>query len=240
MTPDYLKERALRDQESLGIDCEYLNGYSHMGVMSMMKIGICLLGMAALFAGNCSSNSLEANTSSSSAINTSPAARDDPKPETQPVTKAEDRKMKPIDACALIEKSEVGKVQSQKVSEAKSTTRDDAQFSISQCFYMAAAYERSVSLEVSERHPLNPDSDAVKHFWDERFDGARASRKKEKPKVITGVGEKAYWVGNDKVGSLYALERERIVRVSIGGPDTGDTKIQKSKTLVAKALKRLK
>ena len=148
--------------------------------------------------------------------------------------------MKTIDACALIEKSEVGKVQSQKVSEAKSTTRDDAQFSISQCFYMAAAYERSVSLEVSERHPRNPDPDAVKHFWDERFNGARATRKKEKPKVIAGVGEKAYWVGNDKVGSLYALERERIVRVSIGGPDTENTKIQKSKTLVGKALKRLK
>ena len=104
-------------------------------------------------------------------------------------------------------------MQNQKIGKTKSTTRDDSQFSISQCFYMAAAFERSVSLEISESHPRNPDLNAVKRFWDERFEGA-----KEKPKVVTGLGEKAYWVGNNKVGAVYAFERGRIVRVSVGGP----------------------
>jgi hypothetical protein len=203
--------------------------------MFMIKIGVWVIGSAVLFAGNCSSSAPEANTSSNPIKNSSPAVGYEAKPDLPPVTTAKDRKTKTTDACALIEKSEVAKVQNQKIGEAKSTTRDDSQFSISQCFYVAAAFERSVSLEVSELDPRNLDPHAVKRFWDERFEVAEATRKK-----VTGVGEKAYWVGNDKVGALYAFERGRIVRVSVGGPDTEDTKIQKSKALVAKALKRLK
>lgn len=205
----------------------------------MIKIGVLMIGSAVMFAGNCGP-SAPANTSSNPRKNSSPAVSYEAKPETPPDSTAKERKTKTTDACALIEKSEVAKVQNQKIGEAKSTTRDDdPQFSILQCFYLAAAFERSVSLEVSERHPGNADPNAVKRFWDERFEGAKATRKKERPKVVAGVGEKAYWVGNDKVGALYAFERGRIVRVSVGGPDTEETKIQKSKKLLQKALKRL-
>ena len=39
--------------------------------------------------------------------------------------------------------------------------------------------------------------------------------------------------------ALYALKKRAIVRVSVGGPDTEDVKIEKSKKLAHKALKRL-
>jgi hypothetical protein len=214
---------AARNSMRKGLGFGKISNNLRLGIVALL---VCVMLSAFLVTMRGASNPIK---------NSSPAVSYEAKPEVPAVTTAKDRNTKTTDACALIEKSEVAKVQNQKIGEAKSTTRDDSQFSISQCFYRAAAFERSVSLEVSERLPRNPDPNAVKRFWDERFE-----RAKEKPKVVTGVGEKAYWVGNDKVGALYAFDRGRIVRVSVGGLDTEETRIQKSKTLVGKALKRLK
>jgi len=46
-------------------------------------------------------------------------------------------------------------------------------------------------------------------------------------------------MGSEKAGAVYVLTKNRMVRVSVGGPDDAKTKIEKSKTLAAKVLKRL-
>jgi len=59
------------------------------------------------------------------------------------------------------------------------------------------------------------------------------------PQPVPGIGEEAFWLGSPKAGALYVLKGDQMVRVSVGGPDDMKTKIEKSKKLAAKALKRL-
>ena len=60
------------------------------------------------------------------------------------------------------------------------------------------------------------------------------------PKKIDGVGEEAYWSASRVGGALYVLKNnDAYVRVSVGGPDPEDKKIEKCKALAEKALGRL-
>ena len=59
------------------------------------------------------------------------------------------------------------------------------------------------------------------------------------PERIKGVGEEAYSVGNAKIGALYVIKGEKIVRISIGGSQNQPERIQKMKTLAQYVIKRL-
>jgi hypothetical protein len=59
------------------------------------------------------------------------------------------------------------------------------------------------------------------------------------PRKITGVGDEAYWMGSRVGGALYVLKKNAFIRISVGGPGNEEEKINKSKTLAQKALKRL-
>lgn len=209
-----------------------------------IKLAILLLGLLLFVADGCDSKSGGAPpatppTPSPSSAPPASAAVNKPASESggAPLKEAE---AKPApDACALLEKSEVAAVQGQQVTDAKPSSRDDGQFLSSQCFYVAAAFDRSVSLEVTERSPKNSDQDALKNFWASRFEGAKATKKKDLPVPVAGVGDKAFWVGNDKLGALYALKKDKLVRVSVGGPGGASEKIEKSKKLAEQVLRRL-
>ena len=59
------------------------------------------------------------------------------------------------------------------------------------------------------------------------------------PKKITGVGEAAWWSANRMGGALYVLKGNVFIRISVGGPETEEVRIEKTKALAAKALSRL-
>ncbi len=75
--------------------------------------------------------------------------------------------------------------------------------------------------------------------------GEHAEEKGEKeekrvpPKKIEGLGDDAYWVGTRVGGTLYVLKKGAFIRLSLGGPDSQEMKIEKSKKLAEKALGRL-
>ena len=144
-----------------------------------------------------------------------------------------------FDACALIKASEVGAVQNDKITGTKSSSRFNGTFTVSQCFYTAAKFVNSVSLEVNQRKPEDSNQNAVLEFWTQQFREAKDRRKSVKPRLVPGVGDEAYWVGSSKMGALYALKKDRYLRVSLGGGDTEEVKLQKSKKLAEYALKRL-
>ena len=52
-------------------------------------------------------------------------------------------------------------------------------------------------------------------------------------------GDEAFWTGNPLVGALYVLKDDSYLRISIGGAEEASVKIQKTKALAQKALKRL-
>jgi hypothetical protein len=144
-----------------------------------------------------------------------------------------------FDACSLIKAAEVGAVQNDKITGTKSSSRFNGTFAVSQCFYTAANFVNSVSLEVNQGMPDDSQRNSVLQFWTQQFRQAKDNRKSVKPKLIPGIGDEAYWVGSSKMGALYILKRGRYFRVSVGGPDAEEVKLQKSKKLAAYALKRL-
>ena len=161
-----------------------------------------------------------------------------------------------IDGCALLTKEETEAVQGSPIKETKSSARSDGAFRVSQCFYTATEFSRSVSLAVMQRDPGRPTTTSPKDFWKERF-GRYSGHEKERdkveketerkgekeesvpPKKIDGIGEEAFWASNRFGGILYILNGDAFVSISLGGTDDEETKLQKSKALAQKALQRL-
>lgn len=84
-----------------------------------------------------------------------------------------------IDACALIQNKEVAKVQGGAIKEAKSNQRNDGQYLMSQCFYTAEEFVRSVSLTVFQPNPADP-SKQPKEYFAEKFRDAGKKSKEER------------------------------------------------------------
>jgi hypothetical protein len=168
-----------------------------------------------------------------------------------------------VDACALISKEEVEAVQGSPIKETKSSERSNGVFRVAQCFYTAAEFSKSVSLAVTQRDPASAATRSPKDFWKEtfgRYTGEEKEREEDKekkeslreqtrgkaeeeesvpPKKIDRIGDEAYWIGNRFGGALYVLKKDAFIRISVGGPDNEETKINKSKALGQKALERL-
>jgi len=159
------------------------------------------------------------------------------------------------DACSLISKDEIGSVQEVSVNEIKSSERSEGVFRVSQCFYTAAEFSKSVNLALVEKDPNQRSQRRPKDFWKEKF-GAYNTNEKERdeksktkareqhekggpPKKISGLGDDAYWVSNRFGGVLYILKSDAFISIGLGGTDDEATKLEKSKVLARKALERL-
>jgi hypothetical protein len=169
-----------------------------------------------------------------------------------------------FDACGLIKNAEIEAVQGTPVTESKSSGNSDGRFRTSQCFY-AATSNNSVSLSVTQSDPASSAKRSPKDFWKETFgrytveekeseaDKAKRESLREQsrrrgeeeerkpPKRIDGVGDEAFWSGSGVGGALYVLKKDKdvFIRISVGGADNEETRINKSKTLAQKALDRL-
>jgi hypothetical protein len=171
------------------------------------------------------------------------------------------RDLQKIAACSLITNEEVGALQDTTITDAKSSEGSDGRYLITQCYYASSGPNLSVSLAVTQFHPNNPAGPSPREQWDQTFrqfrdlkkneakaeeeeneKKGRAREQEEKfapPKKIDGVGEEAFWTGNRFGGALYVLKGEVFIRISVGGPDNQEGKIEKSKNLAQKALGRL-
>src|SRR5207249_9137138 len=141
-----------------------------------------------------------------------------------------------IDGCALLTKEETEAIQGSPIKETKSSARSDAAFLVSQCFYTATEFSKSVSLAVMQRDRDRQTTTSPKDFWKERFgrysgeekerdkDKEQTERKEEKeeslpPKKIDGIGEEAFWASNRFGGMLYVLKGDAFISISVGGTD---------------------
>jgi len=166
-----------------------------------------------------------------------------------------------IAPCSLITNEEVGAIQHATITDAKSSAGVSGGMLMSQCYYNAREPNMSVSLAVIEHNPQDASAPDAKSYWTESFhrfsvdesDEEKSGEKKEKlggvereekekrvpPKRLDGIGDEAYWSANRFGGALYVLAKDAIVRISVGGSDNEQTKIDKSKALALKALERL-
>jgi hypothetical protein len=155
-----------------------------------------------------------------------------------------------LDACALIEKSEIESVQGAPVQSTVPSSRTSGALATSQCYYAVTSADGtknlSVHLEVTQPDPKSSSPKAVREYWATTFRQKKSKDESDeekeeggKPKPVPGLGEEAFWSGNDRAGAVYAIQKDKLVRVSVGGPDDANGKIEKSKTLIAKVLKRI-
>jgi hypothetical protein len=166
------------------------------------------------------------------------------------------------EACSLLTAQEIQDIQGAPVKDSKSSERADGRFHISQCYFAADPSHRSVSLTVTQLGAGNSDRTAVKDLWRQNFthraeEGKETEAEREKRKSLSeqkqrgeeeegpplkkidGTGDEAYWAGSRVGGALYVLKGDAYIRISLGGPDTEEAKIEKSKKLAQKAIARL-
>jgi hypothetical protein len=163
-----------------------------------------------------------------------------------------------IDVCGLITNEEIQSIQESPIKDAKPSEQSDGSFRVGQCFYTAETFNKSVSLAVTQADPASDKARNPKDFWKDTFGryegeakeqpgdeekkkslGEQEEEKGRPPKKIEGIGDAAYWTANRMGGALYVLKNNVFIRVSVGGPETEDAKINRCKALAEKALARL-
>lgn len=158
------------------------------------------------------------------------------------------------DACALLSDAEVRHVQGETIIERKHTAQDSPSFRVVQCFYRTATLVRSVSLALTVPLPGDATRAGPRAYWRESFHGKTraekgaapptapspgAARPPLPPRRVSGLGEEAFWVGDRLTGTLYALQGDVFIRVSVGGVTEEASRLQRTRTLAERALRRL-
>lgn len=110
-----------------------------------------------------------------------------------------------------------------------------------------AFWEQTFSKYDDEEREGKVDRDKEKKREPEK-DKARAPREREAegeekeaspPERVKDVGDEAFWVASPIGGALYVLKSDLMFRLSVGGAGDQKAKLNKSKTLAQKILKRL-
>jgi hypothetical protein len=157
-------------------------------------------------------------------------------------------------ACQLLTARDIARVQGQEFKSVKLTETEANGLTVSQCFYTLPSFSSSVSVDLMRGKTTA--------FWRGHFSNAReasdddedrdrssamksaSSREAEEEHrsaalKVKGVGDAAVWSGNRAAGALYVLKGDTIVRVSVGGGGSQEQKIERSKKLAARALRKL-
>jgi hypothetical protein len=57
------------------------------------------------------------------------------------------------------------------------------------------------------------------------------------PRRVAGIGDAAYWIGGHDSAALSVLRKDAIIRLSVGGAEDDDARLEKSKALAKKILR---
>ena len=121
-------------------------------------------------------------------------------------------------ACALLTSAEIAKVQ----GEAPVRAKESASGASESCFFELPTFTRSISLEVTRGVRKLPEVEG-----------------EAKPEPVKGLGARAFWFGDPRLGGLYVLRKDVMLRLAVGGREGKPEKLRKLKPLARKALKRL-
>lgn len=148
------------------------------------------------------------------------------------------------DACGLLSAADLQAVQGERLRQQKGSEQAGGALKVSQCFFELPTYAKSVTLAIA--------TGATKEYWrklqgtaenerERRESPQQAELREElyRPQPVSGVGQQALWLRSRFGGSLYVLQGETLLIVSVGGNETEPSRIGKSKLLAARALRRL-
>ena len=145
-------------------------------------------------------------------------------------------------ACTLLDADDLRAVQDVTLREAKQADDRVKGMRYDQCVFAATDIVRSVSLTV-----ITGEGDGAKTFWAKTFHPQRteaalkaATRKKDLPRAVDGVGDDAFWTGDSRAGALYVKRGDTVLRISIGGVADEVERLRRSRILAETALRRLR
>lgn len=145
------------------------------------------------------------------------------------------------DACALLTPAEIRAVQGEEPAQTKSSEQRSGELTFHQCFYTLPAFAKSVSLGVGVG---TRDADAPAEFWREMFHENKKEEADEEshtpPRPVPNLGAEAYWIPLRIGATLYVLDRNAMLRVSVGGNDSDPVRLEKSIALAKDVLRRLR
>ena len=156
-------------------------------------------------------------------------------------------------ACGLISNRDIEAAQGETVKAANNSFRNDGALLVSQCFYELPTYSKSVSVEVTRS---SKGKSEVREIWEKKFNPANAAKDEDEDREETeqnggekqtaarmqpvpNLGEAAFRVGNRISNALYVRQNDAIIRISIGGADDDNAKLEKLKNLARKALAKI-
>ena len=161
-------------------------------------------------------------------------------------------------ACQLLTARDIARVQGEEFKTAKLTETEANGLIVSQCFYALPSFTKSVSVDVmrgktsafwrghfsNAREAVDDDDEDRDRDRSAAMKSAPPSREAEEEHEsaalkVKSVGDSAVWSGNRVAGALYVMKGNTIVRVSVGGGGSQEQKIERSKKLAARALRRL-
>jgi len=140
--------------------------------------------------------------------------------------------------CALLSAPEIAAVQGEKPVRTVPSASDGPGLMVERCFFELRSFPRSISLEVT-RGPR------VRALWKESFhdgerrEGDREEEEKSPPRRVHGLGEEAFWIGDPRLGGLYVLRGDAMLRLAVGGTEGVAGKLRRLKRLARKALPRM-
>ena len=151
-----------------------------------------------------------------------------------------------VDVCSLLTSAEIEAIQGGPLKDTKASANPQGGLNTSQCYFLLPTAADSIVVTVTQKADGSNSRDP-KESWDEIFHGDKdkdeASKeeegKSESPEKIDGLGDEAFWAPRRFGGAVYALKGNVYISVSVGGAGDKASKIQKSKALAERILKRL-
>ncbi len=157
-----------------------------------------------------------------------------------------------VDASTLLTAEEIERILGEPLKNKIPSTRTEAGFVISQCYFALATASKSLVVTVTNPG-AGPQVTEPREFWAEKFEGAKiqgsmkepeSSREKHErpqpaPEKIADVGDDAYWVPSGGTGALYVLHANSLIRLALGGNDEKALRVQKAVALAKIAVGRL-
>jgi len=168
-----------------------------------------------------------------------------------------------VDVCSLLTSDDLRDVQDEAYKDAQRSDRLDGEFVVAQCYYALPATINSVVLNVTTAKG-EAGARSPKELWEQTFGGdeekeraGKGEREREKakeprdrqeegeakeaspPQRVKDLGDEAFWIGSPIGGALYVLKNDLFFRLSVGGAGDQRAKLNKSKALAQRILKKL-
>ncbi len=146
-----------------------------------------------------------------------------------------------------ITSSDIEAIQGAPLKDTKASSNPQGGLNISQCYFLLSTAADSIVVTVTRKADGSNSRDP-RESWEEIFredkdkdkDASKEEEgKSEPPEKVEGVGEEAFWAPRRFGGALYALKGNVYISISVGGAGDKSARIQKSKALAEKILKRL-